>query len=65
MPSGIAAAGGLAGNYDAAEGDEYQSGLQIGLRMIQVGIGITVGLFTSGLLVYSFGKRKKGASFGF
>lgn len=33
--------------------------------MVQVAIGVTVGLFGSGLLVYSFGRRKKTALFAF
>jgi len=64
VPSGLAAAGGLADNY-SSEGDQWSDGLEIGLRMVQVAIGITVGLFTSGLLVYSFGRKKSGASFAF
>lgn len=35
--------------------------LIIGFRMVQVAIGITVGLFFSSFIVYSFG-RKKGAA---
>jgi hypothetical protein len=33
--------------------------------MVQVAIGVTVGLFGSGLLIYSFGRRKKNALFAF
>lgn len=65
VPSGIAAAGGLAQNYNEQEGDQYLNGLEIGLRMVQVAIGITVGLFSSALVVYSFGHKKRGASFAF
>lgn len=65
IPSGIAAAGGLAQNYRGSEGDQYSSGLSLGFRMVQVAIGITVGLFGSGLIVYSFGSRKRGALFAF
>ena len=56
----------------------YSQGLTIGFRMIQVGIGITVGsrpfldvsdgevgLFGSGLLIYSFGRKKGAALFAF
>lgn len=35
------------------------------MRMVQVGIGITVGLFGSGLFIYSFGSRKQAALFAF
>ncbi|KAG8747427.1 hypothetical protein FRC10_001098 [Ceratobasidium sp. 414] len=65
IPSGIAAAGGLAQNYRGSDSDQYSSGLSLGFRMVQVAIGITVGLFGSGLIVYSFGSRKRGALFAF
>lgn len=39
-----------------ANGDSYSNGLVIGFRMIQVAIGITVGLFFSSFIVYSFGR---------
>ncbi|KAG8760274.1 hypothetical protein FRC14_003572 [Serendipita sp. 396] len=65
VPSGIAAAGGLSENYRGQDGDQYTNGLAIGLRMVQVAIGITVGLFGSGLIVYSFGSRKQAALFAF
>jgi hypothetical protein len=32
----------------------------VGFSMIQVAIGITVGLFLSALIVYPFGKRRSG-----
>lgn len=65
VPSGIAAAGGLSENYTGQDGDQYTTGLAIGLRMVQVAIGITVGLFGSGLIVYSFGSKKHAALFAF
>jgi hypothetical protein len=34
IPSGIAAAGGLAQNYRGSEGDQYSSGLSLGFRMV-------------------------------
>jgi hypothetical protein len=56
--------------------DSYSQGLVIGFRMVQgeclevvgliaVAIGITVGLFGSGLLIYSFGRKKGAALFAF
>ncbi|KAI9617517.1 hypothetical protein H4Q26_012813 [Puccinia striiformis f. sp. tritici PST-130] len=42
-----AAAGGLAMTYHSNSGDSYSNGLIIGFRMVQVAIGITVGLFFS------------------
>ncbi|KAH7105426.1 hypothetical protein BKA62DRAFT_812904 [Auriculariales sp. MPI-PUGE-AT-0066] len=65
VPSGLSAAGGLANNYHGQDVDQYSNGLQIGVRMVQVAIGITVGVFGSGLLVYSFGSRKTGGTFAF
>ncbi|KZW03811.1 DUF1212-domain-containing protein [Exidia glandulosa HHB12029] len=65
VPSGLSAAGGLSQNYRGQDGDQYSNGLQIGVRMVQVSIGITVGLFGSGLLVYSFGRKKSGGTFAF
>ena len=48
-----------------SDGDSYSQGLIIGFRMVQVAIGITVGLFGSGLVVYSFGSKKGAALFAF
>ncbi|ORX40267.1 hypothetical protein BD324DRAFT_641162 [Kockovaella imperatae] len=64
VPSGISAAGGLA-MTNTAGSDSYSQGLTIGFRMVQVAIGITVGLFGSGLLIYSFGRKKGSALFAF
>lgn len=65
VPAGIAATGGLSQNYRGLDGDQYSNGLIIGLRTVQVAIGITVGLFASSLLIYSFGRTKRGAIFAF
>ncbi|KAG8819514.1 hypothetical protein FRC18_012059, partial [Serendipita sp. 400] len=65
VPSAIAATGGLAQNYRGQSGDHYTSGLELASRMIQVALGTTLGLYTSSLVVYSFGKRKKGAFWAF
>ncbi|KIO30219.1 hypothetical protein M407DRAFT_225028 [Tulasnella calospora MUT 4182] len=65
VPAGIAATGGLSQNYRGVDGDQYSNGLIIGLRTVQVAIGITVGLFASSLLIYSFGRTKRGAIFAF
>lgn len=37
IPSGIAAAGGLAQNYRGSEDDQYSSGLSLGFRMVCTG----------------------------
>ncbi|CAE6440027.1 unnamed protein product [Rhizoctonia solani] len=75
VPSGIAAAGGLAqasSTYENSEGDQYSTGLALGFRMVQgsfarflVAIGCTVGLFGAGVVVYSFGSRKRSGYFVF
>ena len=65
VPSGMSAAGGLAMTYKGSDGDLYSNGLSIGFRMVSVAIGITVGLFGSGLVVYSFGRKKGAALFAF
>ncbi|EPQ59410.1 DUF1212-domain-containing protein [Gloeophyllum trabeum ATCC 11539] len=56
VPSGLSQAGGI-----TAEG----SGIDIGGAMISVTIGVTVGLFMSQALVYTFGTRKNAAVFSF
>ncbi|PPR07201.1 hypothetical protein CVT26_012634 [Gymnopilus dilepis] len=56
VPSGLSQAGGI-----TASG----SGIDIGGAMIAVTIGITVGLFMSQALVYTFGTRKNAAVFSF
>ncbi|KAK7061938.1 pheromone-regulated membrane protein 10 [Favolaschia claudopus] len=56
VPSGLSQAGGITANG---------GGIEIGGAMIAVTIGITVGLFMSQALVYTFGNRKNAASFSF
>ncbi|OCH94051.1 DUF1212-domain-containing protein [Obba rivulosa] len=56
VPSGLSQAGGL-----TAQGN----GIDIGGAMIAVTIGITVGLFMSQAIVYTFGSRKNAAIFSF
>ncbi|GAA5947730.1 hypothetical protein JCM3765_001056 [Sporobolomyces pararoseus] len=63
VPGGIAAAGGLA--MSGGGSDSYNSGLMIGFRMVQVAIGITIGLFFASFLVYSVGTKKRGGGLGF
>ncbi len=40
--------------------DINSTAFNVGYSMIQVAIGITVGLFLSALVVYPFGKRRSG-----
>ncbi|GAA6030523.1 hypothetical protein JCM8097_006187 [Rhodosporidiobolus ruineniae] len=63
VPGGIAAAGGLA--MSSGGSDSYNSGLMIGFRMVQVAIGITIGLFFASFLVYSVGTKRRGGGLGF
>ncbi|KAJ7228522.1 DUF1212-domain-containing protein [Mycena pura] len=56
VPSGLSQAGGITANGN---------GIDIGGAMIAVTIGITVGLFMSQALVYTFGTRKNAAVFSF
>ncbi|PFH52842.1 hypothetical protein AMATHDRAFT_189031 [Amanita thiersii Skay4041] len=56
VPSGLSQAGGI-----TASGN----GIDIGGAMVAVTIGITVGLFMSQALVYTFGTRKNAAVFSF
>jgi uncharacterized membrane protein YjjB (DUF3815 family) len=49
-----------AGVSSSSAGDLNSVVLNVGYSMIQVAIGITVGLFLSALIVYPFGKRRSG-----
>ncbi|TFY70919.1 hypothetical protein EVG20_g2083 [Dentipellis fragilis] len=65
VPSGLAQAGGLTSNYDSSA-QQYWSSFTLGLRMVQVAVGVTIGLFVSQSLIYAFGGRKKaGHKFAF
>ena len=58
-PGGGAGGGGV--TAQAAQGLEVNSAvLNVGYSMIQIAIGITVGLFMSALVVYPLGKRRSG-----
>ncbi|KAL4998941.1 hypothetical protein BDV10DRAFT_62701 [Aspergillus recurvatus] len=74
VPSGLASSGSLiAGlNYADSVRDGIENGntsniasqdtsiASLGFGMVQIAIGITVGLFVSALVVYPFGKRRSG-----
>lgn len=52
----------VSGNYNTSVAPEHKSGpnsLSFGIVMIQIAIAITVGLFFSSILIYSFGGMKK------
>ncbi|SJM87877.1 related to Pheromone-regulated membrane protein 10 [Zygosaccharomyces bailii] len=44
----------------SASSSDLSGSLSFGITMIQVSIGITVGLFASSLIIYPFGKKKTG-----
>jgi len=75
VPSGLAATGSLISGVQSADqirqsvsshGQASQGGLSgssiysLGFGMIQVAIGITIGLFIAALLIYPYGKRRSG-----
>ncbi|KZT30722.1 DUF1212-domain-containing protein [Neolentinus lepideus HHB14362 ss-1] len=64
VPSALGQGGGIIQNYRTAA-EQYSSGFTLGVRMIQVAVGITIGLYASQLAVYSFGTRKNAAYFAF
>ncbi|PSR76685.1 hypothetical protein PHLCEN_2v8282 [Hermanssonia centrifuga] len=64
VPSAIGNGGGLISNYRTAA-QQYTDTFQLGLRMIQVASGVTIGLFIAQILVYALGRRKNAAYFAF
>ncbi|KAH8099374.1 hypothetical protein BXZ70DRAFT_296067 [Cristinia sonorae] len=64
VPSAIGNGGGLIQTYSTST-QEYSSGFSLGVRMIQVAIGVTIGLFISQIIVYALGRRKNAAHFAF
>ncbi|KAI0094362.1 DUF1212-domain-containing protein [Irpex rosettiformis] len=64
VPSAIGNGGGLISNYRTAA-QQYSDTFQLGLRMIQVASGVTIGLFVAQIVVYALGRRKNAAYFAF
>jgi hypothetical protein len=62
--SGLAQAGGLTGNYGSSA-DQYYSSFTLGLRMINVAVGVTIGLFVSQTVIYAFGPQKNAGHMAF
>jgi uncharacterized membrane protein YjjB (DUF3815 family) len=60
VPSGVAAAGGLviSGRGQSADGSVYSHSLGVGLLMVEIAIGITVGLFFSSCLAHIFSSKR-------
>lgn len=65
VPSGIGQGGGLLSSDETSSTQQYSAGLQLAIRIIEVAIGITVGLFVSQIFVYALGRRKNAAHFAF
>lgn len=59
VPNAIAAAGGLNASTDSGDGNQQgiNTAVVISIRMVQVGIGLAIGLFAAALVIYPFGKR--------
>lgn len=64
VPSGIANAGGLSQTY-VSDVAQYQTGFVLAIHMLQVAVGVTVGLSLGQFIVYIFGRKKTGARFTF
>ncbi|VDB99586.1 unnamed protein product [Peniophora sp. CBMAI 1063] len=62
VPSGLAQGGGLAGNSDSGQ---ISDSFALGMRMINVAIGVTIGLSVSQTIVYAVGRRKSGGHMAF
>lgn len=71
VPSGVASQGSLVAGIDNANSivanssttttdNSMGSVANLGITMVQVSIGITVGLFVATLLIYPFGKKRSG-----
>ena len=60
VPSGVAAAGGLviSGRGQSSDGSVYAHSLGVGLLMVEIAIGITVGLFFSSFLAHIFNSKR-------
>jgi len=56
VPNAIAAAGGLSADSDTDNPQGINTAVLVSIRMIQVGIGLAIGLFAAALVVYPFGK---------
>ncbi|WVQ74265.1 hypothetical protein IAR50_003862 [Cryptococcus sp. DSM 104548] len=61
VPNAIAAAGGLGSSSsgDSNTTEEINTAVIVSIRMVQVGIGLAIGLFAATVAVYPFGKRRR------
>ncbi|WWC93162.1 uncharacterized protein L201_008130 [Kwoniella dendrophila CBS 6074] len=68
VPNAIAAAGGLSSSGSSEDSSSGSSGSSsedinaaviVSIRMVQVGIGLAIGLFAAALVIYPFGKKRR------
>ncbi|OSX67292.1 hypothetical protein POSPLADRAFT_1068427 [Postia placenta MAD-698-R-SB12] len=64
VPSAIGNGGGLIQSYNTSS-QQYSNSFDLGIRMIEVAIGVTIGLFAAQMTVYSMGRRKNAGHFAF
>lgn len=65
LPSGLANGGLLtfaANDNKGQQFESYQAGFQVALQLVAVGIGLTVGLFTSVVVVHPLGGSRRRAA---
>ena len=58
--TGITTANHIVRNTTLTDTDNGTNSLSFGMVMIQVALGISVGLYLSNIIVYPFGKKKTG-----
>ncbi|OCF40184.1 hypothetical protein I317_06009 [Kwoniella heveanensis CBS 569] len=70
VPNAIAAAGGLSASSSSSQNDasnvsggssssEINAAVVVSIRMVQVGIGLAIGLFAAAAVIYPFGKKRR------
>ncbi|WRT69351.1 uncharacterized protein IL334_006335 [Kwoniella shivajii] len=68
VPNAIAAAGGLSASSGTSSSsdssgsessEDINAAVVVSIRMVQVGIGLAIGLFAAALVVYPFGKKRR------
>ncbi|CCL98503.1 uncharacterized protein FIBRA_00502 [Fibroporia radiculosa] len=64
VPSAIGNGGGLIQTYNTSSA-QYSNSFDLGIRMIEVAIGVTIGLFAAQMIVYALGRRKSAGHFAF
>ncbi|PCH33928.1 DUF1212-domain-containing protein [Wolfiporia cocos MD-104 SS10] len=64
VPSAIGNGGGLIQSYNTSSA-QYSNSFDLGIRMIEVAIGVTIGLFVAQMTVYAWGRRKNAGHFAF